>query len=74
MNINLIKKLRVNKEMTQMELAAACGVSQGTVAGWEKGTCFPRTEKITTVARVLNCDSDLLLQMAEARQKNRVGA
>jgi transcriptional regulator with XRE-family HTH domain len=42
-HINLIKKLRVNKEMTQKELAEACGVSQGTVAQWEAGICFPKT-------------------------------
>ena len=35
-NINPIKRLRINREMTQTELAAACGVTQGTVAGWEK--------------------------------------
>lgn len=73
-NINLIKKLRVNKEMTQVELAKLCGVSQGTVVGWEKGTTFPKAEKIPTVARVLNCDSDLLLTMAEQRHNARVGA
>ena len=67
--INLIKKLRVNKEMTQTQLAKACGVSQGTVVSWEKGTGFPRAGKIPVIARVLNCDSSLLLQMAEARQK-----
>lgn len=72
--INLIKKLRVNKEMTQVELAKLCGVSQGTVAQWEKGICFPKAEKICAVARALNCDSILLLQMAETRQKTRVGA
>ena len=67
-NINLIKKLRVNQEMTQMELAKACGVTQGTIAGWEKGTCFPKAEKIPPLARALNCDSILLLNMAEERR------
>lgn len=71
-HINLIKRLRVNKEMTQAQLAEACGVSQGTVAQWEKGICFPKSGKIPTLSRVLECDSDELLQMAEERQK--VGA
>ena len=70
--INLIKMKRVLKEMTQKELAEACGVSQGTVAQWEKGSCFPKTGKIPVLSRVLECDSDELLQMAEERQK--VGA
>lgn len=66
----MIKKLRVNKEMTQAQLAVLCGVTQGTVAAWEKGICFPKAEKIPSVARALNCDSILLLQMAEARRKD----
>lgn len=72
--INFIKKLRVNREMTQAQLAKACGVTQGTVAMWEKGMTFPKTEKISIVAEVLGCDSRLLLKMAEERQKRRIGA
>ena len=68
-SINLIKKCRVNQEMTQSQLAKACGVTQGTVAMWEKGICFPKAEKIMSVARALNCDSHLLLEMAEERRK-----
>ena len=71
--MNLIKKLRINKELTQLQLAEACGVSQGTVAQWEKGLCFPKTEKIPTLSRVLECESDLLLRMAEERQKRKAG-
>ena len=68
-NINLIKKLRVNQEMTQMELANACGVTQGTVAMWESGRCFPKAALIGTVARALGCESEMLLRMAEERRK-----
>ena len=60
--------------MTQKELAEACGVRQATVAQWEKGICFPKTDKIPTLSRVLDCDSEELLQMAEDRQKEKVGA
>lgn len=67
--INQIKRLRVNKEMTQAQLAKLCGVTQGTVAMWEKGICFPKAEKISTVALALECDVRVLLQMAEERRK-----
>ena len=70
--INPIKRLRVNKELTQKELGEACGVSQGTVAQWEKGICFPKAEKIPALSRVLGCNSEELLRMAEKRRK--VGA
>lgn len=69
-DINLIKKLRVNKEMTQAQLAQACGVTQGSVAMWEKGGAFPRPEKLLTVSRVLGCDIETLLRMAEERKGN----
>ena len=71
-DINTIKRLRINKEMTQAQLAKACGVTQGAVALWEKGVCFPSTRKIVTVARILECDTDLLLQMAEERGRKEV--
>ena len=60
--------------MTQSQLANACGVTQGTVVQWEKGTCFPKAEKIPTLSRVLECDSEDLLRMAEERQNDKVGA
>lgn len=60
--------------MTQAELAKACGVTQGTVAMWEKGTCFPRPGKLNLVASVLGCEVGDLLRMAEERQKRRIGA
>lgn len=56
--------------MTQVELAKACGVTQGTVAMWEKGVCFPKSEKIIRVAQALGCNGDQLLQMA-AERKNQ---
>ena len=58
--------------MTQKELADACGVSQGTVAQWESGASFPKAGKIPILSRVLECDSETLLRMAEEREK--VGA
>ena len=54
--------------MTQAEVAKACGVSQGSVASWEKGITFPRPSKIGVVAFVLGCKPDDLLKMAEDRE------
>ena len=71
-HINPIKRLRINRELTQKKLADACGVTQGTVALWEKGVCFPKSEKIPVISRVLGCNIEDLLRMAEKRRK--VGA
>ena len=70
--MNLIKKLRINKELTQAQLAKACVVSQGTIAQWEKGICLPKSGKIPALSRALECDSEDLLKMAEEAKK--VGA
>lgn len=53
--------------MTQVELAKFCGVSQATVAQWEKGVCFPKAAKLPALARALGCPVKELLDMAEAR-------
>ena len=53
--------------MTQAELAKLCGVSQGSVAQWEKGGSFPKAEKLPALARALGCPVKELLDMAEAR-------
>lgn len=71
-HINQIKRLRINKELTQQELAKACGVTQGTVALWEKGICFPKAEKIPALSKALECDTEELLRMAESRLKRKV--
>ena len=68
--MNGIKKLRINPEMTQAEFAKACGVTQGTVSWWEAGKCFPRSDKIRLVARVLGCDVSVLLEMVEKKKRS----
>ena len=60
--------------MTQSQLADACGVTQATIAQWEKGKCAPKAGKIPTLSRVLECDSEDLLRMAEEHENDKVGA
>ena len=60
--------------MTQTQLADACDVTQATISQWEKGICAPKAGKIPTLSRVLECNSEDLLQMIEERDNNKVGA
>lgn len=53
--MSVIKKLRINANMTQEELAKEMSVSQSTVAMWESNSAKPRTDKIPVLAKVLNC-------------------
>ena len=50
-----IKELRVDKGLTQVELAELLGVTQGCVAMWETGKAFPNSEKLPRLAEVLDC-------------------
>ena len=53
-----IKKLREQKGITQMQLAAALKVSRGRVAMWETGRAYPRAEMLPTIAQLLGCTLD----------------
>jgi len=61
-----IKKLRIDKKMTQEEVANAIGVSRRMYVTYEKGEAEPRT-RITYInlAKVLDCNVDFLLDNEE---------
>lgn len=49
------------KDVTQKEVAAFCGVSQGTFCDWVKGTSYPRMGKIQKLADYFQIEkSDLI--------------
>lgn len=54
-----IAKRRHQFDMTQIELAAALGVSPSTVANWERGTAYPKRKlgKIEQLLGPLDDDS-----------------
>lgn len=56
-----IKQIRKERNLTQDEVAEACGVDRATVSKWETGEFSPRTDKLTKLAGVLNCTVDKLL-------------
>ena len=58
---NIIKDLRKQNNMTQEELAKACGVSRQTIYKWEADICLPNLNKIEKLFKVLNVSIDKLL-------------
>lgn len=53
MNIaNRIKRARAARDLTQAELAAAVGVSQPTVNGWERGAFTPSRDRVDVIAQI----------------------
>lgn len=57
-----IKEARLNKKMTQEQLAKAIGVAKTTVTGYEKGTSEPSIETIMKIMDALDVDANYLWQ------------
>lgn len=57
-----IKKLRVDRGITQTALAKQLGVLQSTVAMWENGTNNPRADTLVQLSQILGVTVDDLLK------------
>ena len=56
-----IRAKRIEKYMTQAEIAAQIGVNQNTISQWETGERMPRAVMIIQLAKILDCTVDELL-------------
>lgn len=56
-----IKALRLERKMTQNELARAIGVTRASVNAWESGASMPNAQCIIALARYFATSSDYLL-------------
>ena len=56
-----IKQLRLEKGLTQQQLADKIGVKQKDVSRWENGTYNPKLDKLQLIAKALECEiTDLI--------------
>lgn len=53
-----MKAARVNKGMTQGDVAKALGVTKKTVCSWENGKTMPRLEKIEPLCKLYGLEYD----------------
>lgn len=60
-----IKELRIQKNMSQMDLSLATGISQSAIAKWELGKTEPTATAIITLARFFGETSDYLLGLSD---------
>ena len=60
-----LKLLRKEKNMTQIELAAALGVSKGTVAMWETDKRRPDFEMLGQLSDLFDCRIDYILGFSD---------
>lgn len=63
---NSIRLQRKVIRMSQVELAAALGVTQSTVSRWENGEIAPTVENQLAIARVLRSDARILFAFPDA--------
>jgi len=60
-NINKIKELRLDKNLTQEELGILLGVKKNTVCQWETGKRIPSLSMLRAIAAYFNCTIDDLI-------------
>ena len=60
--MNMIKVLRTEKNLTQVQLAKFLEVGQSTIVFWENGNCMPRADKLPKLAEILGCTVDDLFK------------
>ena len=59
----VIKAARIHRNMTQMQLADALGVSYQAVSNWERGNSMPDISKLEDLCRALDITVEQLLGM-----------
>lgn len=57
----ILKSLRKQKHVTQIQLAAALGVSPGNVGDWENGKSNPSYQALIGLAEFFHVSADVLL-------------
>ena len=62
-----IRELRERRGLTGTELARLTGVTPPAVIGWENGSKTPATDKLPTIAAVLECEVGDLYDPEELR-------
>ena len=61
-----IKTARNEKNMTQMDLADAMGISYQAVSNWERGNSMPDISKLSELCRILDLNLDELFGESES--------
>lgn len=56
-----LKELRMEKELSQLQLAKATGFSQSAITYWETGQRIPNAKAIITLAHFFEVSTDYLL-------------
>lgn len=58
---NVLKELRLNRNMSQVELARTLQVSKQSVSNWENENIFPSIDMLVRIAGLFSVSTDCLL-------------
>lgn len=59
-----LKRLRVQRKLSQRDVAGLVGVSTSTVANWEAGAFWPSVERLLLLADAFAVSTDFFLDRA----------
>ena len=58
-----IKKLRIAKQINQVQLAQHLGVTKQSISNWENNNILPSIDILKKIAQFFNCSTDYLLEL-----------
>lgn len=67
-----LKKFRLNRELTQEQLADVLGVSGQAVSRWENGATYPDITLLPTIASYFDTSIDEIMGFDSARKEERI--
>lgn len=56
-----LKKIRLEKKLTQEQVAQIINVGRPTISGYETKNIYPDYEKLASLSKLFNCTTDYLL-------------
>ena len=62
-----LKELRIEKQLSQKELADLLSTGQSSISAWERGEREPLAHQLIDLARVLECSVDYLLGITDIK-------
>lgn len=69
---NRIKKLRYERDLTQVELGELVDKTRGTIGHWETKNREPNLTSLIKLSNVFNCSIDYLLGKTDIRRTNHI--
>ena len=68
-----LKTLRIEKKLTQKQVADRIGLAISAVSSYESGTRFPSYDTLVKLSRIFHVSTDYLLGMTDTRNIDVTG-